>query len=261
MPNGARTRGRLGRATTVTVAVTTAILAAAGTATAAPGDLFGPSGGTTYVTPDNPGPFNGTFEKGSGTRRVTERYGAPEGGGTSSLELNTPKSGDSALYATGEVEGPLETFRDSSYWALRGNGSSPDAAPAMNIAVDRNGGEIEPQDLVGLVFIPSSSPAGRWTRYDLGSASFCFIRVSGGVDPYKECRDGAPKRTIDDVLAEFPDATAYAAGVGLGTGTPGASGAADLMRVGDRTYDFERSAPRPEGRASGPLTLPGPGRS
>ncbi|MFP5071398.1 hypothetical protein ACLFMI_17270 [Pseudonocardia nantongensis] len=208
---------------------------------AAPGGLFGPSG-TTVVTPEAANRFAGTFDTGQGGREFTERLGAPADGGTGALELRTPGDDDKVQFITDELAGSLERFRESSYQSLRDPASEAGAFPSFQIAIDANGGELEPRDLYLLTFVPPAGPAGVWTRFDLGSAGWCTTHQIGRVDAYRECRDGGARRSLDEIMDAFPDVSVYAAGVNQGAGNAGLVGAVDLIRVGNLTYDFEPSA-------------------
>lgn len=223
--------------TTVGAALAAAVLCPA-LALAAPGELFGPSG-PTVVTPESANQFAGTFDAGNGSREFTDRHGAPPGGGTGALELRTPADADKVQFVTGELAGDLERFRDSSYRALRDPASGSAAAPSFQIAIDADGGELEPRDLHLLTFVPPDGPAGVWTRHDLGAAGWCTTRQVGRVDAYRQCREGGERRTLDEIIDAFPGVSAYAAGVNQGAGDAGLVGAVDLVRIGDRTYDFE----------------------
>lgn len=209
-------------------------------AIAGPGDLFGPSG-TTVVTPERANQFAGTFDAGRGSREFTDRLGAPAEGGTGALELRTPGADDKVQFVTGELAGSLERFRDSSYQALRDPASEAGSAPSFQIAIDADGGELEPRDLHLLTFVPPEGPTGVWTRHDLGSARWCTTLQIGRVDAYRECRDGGARRSLDEITNAFPGVSVYAAGVNQGAGDAGLVGAVDLIQVGDRTFDFEPS--------------------
>ncbi|WP_308819896.1 hypothetical protein [Pseudonocardia alni] len=199
---------------------------------------FAPSGRVT-VTPAASNQFAGTLDEGSGSREFTARHGAPPDGGSGALELRTPGDGDKRQYVTDEVAGPLSRFTDASYWAYRDPASSSGAMPSFAIAVDVNGGTLEAGDLYVLTYLPDRAPAGTWTRYDVGSGTYCTTQQIGRVDAYRQCRDGGEQRTLSDIMAAYPDMTAYAAGFNQGGGDAGLVSAVDLLRVGGRTYDFE----------------------
>lgn len=199
---------------------------------------FGPSGRVT-VTPTSSNQFAGTLDEGSGSREYTARHGAPPDGGTGALELRTPGDGDKRQYATDEVAGPLSRFTDASYWAYRDPASSSGQMPPFAIAVDVNGSTLEARDLYVLTYLPGRAPAGTWTRYDVGAGTFCLTHQIGRVDAYRQCRDGGEQRTLEQIMAEYPHMTAYAAGFNQGGGDGGLVGAVDLMQVGARVYDFE----------------------
>ena len=201
-------------------------------------DPFGPSG-TVTVTPTASNQFAGTFDRGAGSREFTSRLGAPPEGGAGALELRTPGDGDKVQFVTDEVAGPLERFRSSSYWAIRDPESGSDAMPSFQIAVDINGGDLGPQELHLLTFLPESAPAGTWTRYDIGSGTFCLTQKTAGVDAYRECADGGEQFTLDEVADAHPGVSAYAAGANQGMGNAGLTSAVDLLQVGNRTYDLE----------------------
>jgi hypothetical protein len=102
-----------------------------------------------------------------------------------------------------------------------------------------NGGTLEAGDLYVLTYLPDRAPTGTWTRYDVGSGTYCTTQQIGRVDAYRQCRDGGEQRTLADIMAAYPDMTAYAAGFNQGGGDAGLVSAVDLLRVGGRTYDFE----------------------
>lgn len=234
-----RHRGGIVVVTAIAVAV---LLPAA--ASAAPGDVFG-SSGTTVVTPEKSNQFAGTFDRGAGSREFTDRLGAPPDGGTGALELRTPADGDKVQFVTDEVAGPLGQFAESSYWAVRDPASTAETgrAPSFQIAVDVNGGELGPRELHLLTYLPDAGPAGEWTRYDLGAGRWCVTQQVDSVDAYQDCRAGGERRTLDEIMDEYPGISVYAAGVNQGIGDGGLVGAVDLIRVGTRTYDLEPSAP------------------
>lgn len=217
-------------------------------ANAEPGDLFGPSG-TEVVTPEKgSNRFGGTYDRGAGSREYTSRLGAPPDGGAGAVELRTPGDADKIQFGTGEVAGSLDQFESASYWAVRDPASRSSSLPSFQIATDVNGGDLQPREIYVLTYIPDTSSAGRWTRYDLGSARYCVRQQIGAADAYRACREGGDRRTLDDIRSEYPEMTAYAAGVNQGAGDPGLISAVDLIQVGDRTFDFEPSGPNPSYR-------------
>ncbi|MEV1293389.1 hypothetical protein [Pseudonocardia sp. NPDC049635] len=222
-------------ATAVAAAV---LVAAGGWQPALAFDPFGPSG-TVVVTPSSANQFAGTFDRGAGSREFTARHGAPPDGGSGALELRTPGKDDKVQFVTGEVAGPLERFRSSSYWALRDPGSPTDAMPSFQIAVDIDGGELEPGDLHLLTFVPQPAPAGTWTRYDVGAGTFCTMQQIGGADAYRACVDGGERRTLDAIVDAHPGISVFAAGVNQGGANAGLVAAVDLIQIGNRTYDLE----------------------
>ncbi|MEJ8277910.1 hypothetical protein [Pseudonocardia spirodelae] len=206
-------------------------------------DPFGPSGRVT-VTPAASNQFAGTLDEGTGTREFTTRYGAPPDGGTGAMAISTPDGGDKVQFVTAEVGGPLSRFADSSYWALRDPASHSDAMPSFAIAADVDGGDLQAGDLHVLTYLPDHAAAGTWTRYDVGSGTFCVTRQIGRADAYRQCRDGGEQRTLAQIMDEFPQMTAYAAGFNQGGGDAGLVSAVDLMQVGARTYDLEPDTAR-----------------
>lgn len=222
----------------VAAAALAALLAGASLHPALAVDPFGPSG-TVTVTPTASNQFAGTFDRGAGSREFTSRYGAPADGGTGALELRTPGDDDKVQFVTREVGGPLSRFATSSYQAFRAPESSTDAMPSFQIAADIDGGDLGPQDLHLLTYLPDPAPVGRWTRYDVGSGTFCLTRQIGAADAYRECADGAPQYTLDEIMDAHSGISAYAAGVNQGAGNAGLVSAVDLITVGRRTYDLE----------------------
>lgn len=230
-------RGRR-NALTATAAALAALVTAGALHPALAFDPFGPSG-TVVVTPTSSNQFVGTYDRGAGSREFTSRFGAPPGGGAGALELRTPGDDDRIQFGTDEIAGPLSRFRSSSYWAVRDPGSPAGAMPSFQIAVDIDGGDLEPRDLHVLSYVPEPAPAGTWTRYDVGSGTFCLSRQIGAADAYRECVAGGERRTLDRIIEAYPQATGYAAGVNQGGGTAGLVSAVDLIQVGNRTYDLE----------------------
>lgn len=207
-----------------------------------PVGLPAPSGPTT-VTPGSAHGFAGTYDRGRGSREFTDRFGAPPEGGPDALVLSTPGDEDKVQFLTGEVAGPLERFRSSSYYALRAPSSTadPGPAPSFQIGVDINGGRLEPRELWVLTFRPGTDAPGTWNRYDTGAGRYCLTRQIGAVDAYEAgCGDGDPQ-TLDEIIEQHPGVSVLVAGVNQGGGEGGLVGAVDLMQVGSTVYDFERA--------------------
>lgn len=232
-------RGRRNALIATTAAV--AALLTAATLQPALADPFGPSG-TVTVTPSDSNQFAGTYDRGDGRRAFTSRHGAPAGGGSGALELRTPADPDKIQFVTGEVAGPLERFRSSSYQAYRDPRSGSDAMPSFQIAADINGGDLGPRELHTLTYLPDRAPAGRWTGYDVGSGTFCLTRQISDTDAYRECAAGAEQHTLDEIIEAHPGISVIGAGVNQGAGDAGLTSAVDLIRVGRRTYDLEPGA-------------------
>lgn len=223
------------------IAGAVAAVVVAGASGASATDLVG--GGTTVVTPETSGRFVGTYDRGAGSRAFSDRLGAPSGGGTGALVLSTPSDEDKIQFVTRELSGPLGRFADTSYWTRRdaASTSAPTAVPSFQIAADIDGGDLEPQDLHVLTFIPSRG-GNEWTKQDAGSGRWCVTRQVGGLDAYRAGCPAGERRTIAEIVREHPGATALAAGVNQGGGNEGLVAAVDLIHVGSTTYDVEPSA-------------------
>jgi hypothetical protein len=216
--------------------VAAAVVAGATGASAA--DLVG--GGTTVVTPEKTGQFVGTYDRGAGTREFTDRLGAPSDGGTGALVLSTPSDDDKIQFVTREFSGPLARFSDTSYWTRRDPASSsgPAQLPSFQIAVDINGGDLQPRDLYLLTFVPSRG-GDEWTKQDAGTGRWCVTRQDGGLDAYRAGCAAGDRRTIAEIVREHPGVSALVAGVNQGGGDGGLVAAVDLVHAAGRTYDFE----------------------
>jgi hypothetical protein len=221
-------------------AVVVALVTGATGASAA--DLVG--GRTTVVTPEQSHQFAGTYDRGAGAREFSDRLGAPSGGGRGALVLSTPSDDDKVQFITGELSGPLGRFEDTSYWTRRdpAAGDDPRALPSFQIAVDINGGTLQPQELYLLTFVPSRG-GEEWTKQDAGAGTWCVTRQDGGLDAYRAGCASSERRTIAQIVQEHPGVSAIAAGVNQGGGDGGLVAAVDLIHVGSRTYDLEPTAP------------------
>ncbi len=222
------------------VGAVVAVLVAGATGASA-ADLVG--GGTTVVTPDDSTQFVGTYDRGAGSREFTDRLGAPPGGGTGALVLSTPSDDDKIQFVTRELSGPLERFSDTSYLTRRdpASAAAPTALPSFQIAVDINGGDLQPRELHLLTFVPSRG-GDEWTKQDAGAGRWCVTRQDGGLDAYRAGSASSERRTIGEIVRENPGVSALAAGVNQGGGNGGLVAAVDLVHVGSTTYDVEPAA-------------------
>lgn len=199
----------------------------------------------TVVTPGAAHGFAGTYDRADGSREFTDRLGTPPDGGRDALVLSTPGDEDKVQFLTGEVAGPLERFRSSGYHARRDPASTADPSllPSFQIAVDIDGGQLEPGQVWVLTFRPTGGADGAWHRHDTGAGRYCLTRQTGSADAYRAgCGDRDPQ-TLDEIIAQNPGVSVLAAGVNQGGGNGGLVSAVDLVQVGDTVYDFERQAP------------------
>ena len=201
--------------------------------------------------PRSPSQFVGTYDRGAGTREFTDRLGAPPDGGTGALDPE---------HAVGRRQDPVRHPRplrparavlghELLDPAGPGLSSGPAPLPSFQIAVDINGGDLQPRDLYLLTFVPSRG-GDEWTKQDAGSGRWCVTRQDGGLDAYRAGCATGERRTIAEIVQEHPGVSALAAGVNQGGGNEGLVAAVDLVHAGSTTYDLE--PPR--------LTVPRTGR-
>ncbi|MBW0092724.1 hypothetical protein I4I73_26390 [Pseudonocardia sp. KRD-184] len=239
-----------GAATAGVVTVTGLGVANAAPLPAIPGlDLLQPSG-NTEVNEDF-APFAETDTRPDGDVEVNEDFGAPAGGGTGSLRLDTPSSAAKATLFRAATS-PLADWVDvAAYSAFRSSESTANEVqfPSLQLVIDFNG------DADGgfstLTYEPvyntdagASLTAGQWNRYAAGSQGWCSTRVIPGVfgDGQNQCSNGGVL-TLAEIADALPDGVVTAFGVNQGSGNPGLTSAVDLLTTPGTTYDFEEKGP------------------
>lgn len=241
----------LGAATVGAASIAGLGVASAAPLPAIPGlEFLQPSSGSTEVNEDL-APFTETDTRPDGTVEVNEDFGAPTGGGTGSLRLDTPSSAAKAT-AFAPDDSPLADWVGvGAYSAFR----SPDSTasevqfPSLQLVIDFNG------DAEGgfstLTYEPvyneefdASLVAGQWNRYEAGSQGWCSTRVIPGVFDAGEnqCSNGGVL-LLEDISAALPAAVVQSFGVNQGSGNPGLTSAVDLVTTPETTFDFEVAGP------------------
>ncbi|MHA6783929.1 hypothetical protein ACVGOW_23490 [Pseudonocardia saturnea] len=241
----------LGAATVGVVSIAGLGVASAAPLPAIPGlDLLQPPSGNTEVNEDLR-PFAQTDTRPDGSVEVNEDFGAPTGGGTGSLRLDTPSSAAKAT-AFAADDSPLADWVDvAGYSAFRSADSTASEVqfPSLQLVIDFNG------DAEGgfstLTYEPvyndefgASLVAGQWNRYEAGSQGWCSTRVIPGVfdDGENQCSNGGVL-LLEDISDALPDAVVQSFGVNQGSGNPGLSSAVDLITTPETTFDFEIAGP------------------
>ncbi len=222
---------------------------------------------TTYVVPSDLSPvaapctcldplptdFCG-FTRGTGTAVIAA--GAPDAAsGTAHLVLGTPDGNAKASVLSYEFAGQpladIDTLGYRSYVAQAGT-SNPKQAPALNIEIDRNGGDLQSGDHAVLVWEPlyvegEPTNAGAWLDRSPSTSAGGWWSPANGTTTGTAGALGFPTYTatwaqVQDALDE---ATVLGIGVNQGGGNPGLVGQVDLLRINGTTYDFEPRLPYP----------------
>jgi hypothetical protein len=241
-------RAALALVGTATVGIVTAT--GLGVASAAPtlpliGSLPLLGSDTTEVNEDL-APFTQTDTRPDGTVEVGEEFGAPEAGGTGSLQLTTPSGAAKATAFTPD-DSPLADWVDvAAYSAFRSSESTATDIqfPSLQLVIDFNG------DAEGgfstLTYEPvynldvENTDEDVWQLYEAGEQRWCSTREIPGTFAANQtqCSNGG---TIDlsVISANNPDAVVTGFGFNQGSGNPGLISAVDLLVAPDTTYDFE----------------------
>jgi len=185
--------------------------------------------------------------RGAGAAAFTTAYGAPAGLGFSALELSTSADpADKADYWTAfSTPAGFGDISNVSYWTYQASGSFAGADAALELAVDVNGGTLQPGDFTTLVFEPYQNGTvvpGTWQQWNARSGGWWSTRTAGTLHAGG---GGAPFYTLADVWAGNPDATVLAIGVNVGTNNPSYTVATDGVMFNDTTWDFEGPPPPP----------------
>lgn len=226
-------------------AVTGAVIGLPGTASAAQ---------TTYVTPDDiaascAAPLTLDFceyERDSGTAEIGA--GTPDAAsGTEHLLIDTPLGNDKAYVFgyefAGRSLGSLETLGYRSL-VTGVSDANADQAPALNIEIDRNGGDLRPGDYAVLVWEPlyteESTEAGVWLQRSPSSSDGGWWSPANGFTTGAVGPLGFRTYTAgwDEVQDALPLATVLGIGINQGGGNQGLASEVDLLQVNSTVYDF-----------------------
>ncbi len=226
-------------------AVVAAVLSLPGTASAAEETYVTPTDVAPACSPEQTVPFC-EFQRGTGTAEIGP--GEPDAAsGTDHLLIDTPDGDAKASVLSHEfADRPLADIDTLRYRTYIDEASTAPAfqAPALNVEIDRTGGELLPGDYAVLVWeqvyvdrdaiargawqqwTPSSSDGGWWgTRAALGSIDY--------------------EASWADVQHALPAATVLGIGVNQGGGNAGLVSQVDLLQVNGTVYDFESALPYP----------------
>ncbi len=215
-----------------------------------PGLEFLQPSGTTEVNEDL-APFTETDTRPDGSVEVNEDFGAPTGGGTGSLRLDTPSDAAKAT-AFAPDDSPLSDWVGvAAYSAFRSEDSTANEIlfPSLQLVIDFNG-DAE-GGFSALTYEPvyneefdASLVAGQWNRYEAGDQGWCSTRVIPGVfdEGENQCSNGGVL-LLEDISEALPDAVVTSFGVNQGSGNPGLSSAVDLITTPETTFDFEVAGP------------------
>ncbi len=238
---------RLGATAVMTLAVAAGLLAASGTATAAPTTRVS----NADIAPVCPATTTGfcTELHNAGAAAVVDDKRANVGRGY--LRLTTLATDDHATVFAERFGGmrladitdlAFETFVEQ---AASGNGQ---AAPSINIPIMPNKADVN-STFTTLVWEPTYTGAqvltNTWQQWTPSSSNGGWwatgaITATGTPNKY-----GFPTytATFAQVKAALPNATVYAVAVNQGSGVTGLVAGVDRLRVNDTTFDFENPAP------------------
>lgn len=203
-------------------------------------------GRSTTITPSNLSDWIDASVSG-GTATYVD--GSPAGLGSSSLELKT--TGDvtsKAVYAHPENI-KLSDLSSASYWTKQVAASSDGGSASMVLGVDLNGdGHWD----TNLVFEPywqnnlSPDPApvtkGEWQKWDVKGGAMWSSRAFGSGDTAIQAGSGgAPFYTLENILANYPDAKLTGVGVNAGSYNTDYTIDVDGIEVNGMTYNFEKA--------------------
>ena len=254
---------RLGAVAAMGLTVATALLAATGTAAAAPPARVS----NADIAPVCPAPSPTGFcteLAGAGTAAVVDDRRADGGGGY--LRLTTRATTDHATVFAQRFGGMrLADINDLAFATFieRSAMGNDQAAPSINIPIRPNKAGAGP--FTTLVWEPTYSGArvtsNRWQQWTPSTAGGGWwatgaITATGTPNTY-----GFPSytATFAQVKAALPNAVVYAVGVNQGSGVAGLVAGVDQLRVNGTTYDFENAAPTADLGVgiTAPPTVPG----
>ena len=176
--------------------------------------------------------------------------GSPAGLGSSSLQLKTTTDNASkAVYAHPENM-KLSDLKSASYWSKQVSASSAGGSASMVLGVDLNGDGTWDTNLVFEPYwqnnlSPDGAPvtAGEWQKWDVQGGALWSSRSFGeGEAALVAGSGGAPFYTLDNVLANYPDAKLTGIGVSVGSYNPDYTIDVDGVELNGVTYNFENTA-------------------
>ena len=179
-----------------------------------------------------------------GTLEITDTYGAPEGFGTSSLEIGT-LTGASKSQLAHPLATPvkLADLNELSYSTYRSSTSTsvPESQlPAINLVIDYNGPD-QAGGFSTLVFEPVYQEGGAaaitedtWQNWDAtGDAIWWSTRSIPGAATQ------STYVTLNAIKAANPDATISSYIINQGSGNAGLYAAVDAFNFNGTVYNFE----------------------
>ena len=160
--------------------------------------------------------------------------------GVGSLGIRTGSPTDKAAFGNevdfvGDPLTDLTTVSYSVYTTGENNNLSTENGPSVTFEVDPTGPEVVEPNYSSLTFVPTTLTANDWTELDASTAKRWFLTGPAGTS--SSCNQ-TTYCTLDEVRAEFPNATLLTAQITKGRDFA-FSGAVDALRIGDTTYDFE----------------------
>lgn len=184
---------------------------------------------------------------------VTYADGSPAGLGSSSLELKTmTDTASKAVYAHPE-DMKLSDLQNASYWTKQIAASSDGGSAAMTLGVDLNGDGSWDTNLVFEPYwqndlSPDAAPVvkGEWQEWNVKDGMFWSSKAYGsGEAALIAGSGGAPFYSLQNILANYPDARLTGVGVNVGSYNLDYTIDVDGVKINGTTYDFERTNPTP----------------
>lgn len=173
---------------------------------------------------------------------------APLGAGALSLKTDSSPepSKDKAQFML-QAGVPLATVAEQPlYYSTKQNSASFVAGlPSYQVAVNLNGDSgfttlvYEPYTNVGNDGVQN----GIWQQWNVGEGKFWSTKAVGSLQPSQ----GTYMYTLDQILAEFPNAQVLAIGVNIGSNNPGYDTEVDALAFNGNVYDFEYTPTAPTG--------------
>lgn len=204
-------------------------------------------GGTATVTPAN---LNQWIDASVSGGLATYVDGSPAGLGSSSLELATTSDVTSkAVYAHPENI-KLADLSSASYWTKQVAASSDGGSASMVLGVDLDGNGSWDTNLVFEPYwqnnlSPDAAPVmkGEWQKWDVKGGALWSTRAFGSGDAAIQAGSGgAPFYTLENILANYPEAKLTGIGVNVGSYNTDYTIDIDGVELNGMTYNFEKTA-------------------